>query len=87
MAMQAELLAKIVRTQSASSARLASAASSSRRGWASFGLWSTRVPEHVTTRNTQRVSRDAYMQVIAGKGGGHHRGCARLAPTMQAGQD
>ena len=32
-AMQAELLAKIVRTQSASSARLASAASSSRRGW------------------------------------------------------
>jgi hypothetical protein len=31
--------------------------------------------------------RDAYMRVIAGQAGSHHKGCARLVPTMQAGQD
>jgi len=51
--------------------------------YAHFGLWSIGVSEHVTTRKTQR-------RIHAGgcrSGRGHHTGCARLAPTMQARQD
>ncbi len=44
-----------------------------------FGLWSNDFPGHVATHK-------AYRRVVAGRPAGGHRGCARLAPTMQAGQ-
>ena len=52
-----------------------------------FGHWGINVSEHVTTRFglwSPARPRDVHMQVGAGQDGGHHTGCTRLAPTMQA---
>ena len=45
-----------------------------------FGLWSGIIPEHVTTRKAQRRTQEGGRR-------GHHTDCARLARTIQSGQD